>query len=63
MPIYYALAAVDPDISSMASSTVASLKENIIGVLQEVLPTIAIIFASVIVVYFVFKLVRRAIGR
>lgn len=61
--IKYALAAADAEILGMASSTVTSLKDNILGVLTDAAPTIAIIFAAVTVLFFVFKLVRRAIGR
>jgi len=61
--IKYALAAADAEIAAMASTTVATLKENILGVLTDAVPTIAIIFAAVTILFFVFKLVRRAIGR
>lgn len=59
----FAFAAADPDVLTIASTTVTSLKDNIIGVLTANIGLIAVIAGGIIGVLLLYKLVKRVTGR
>lgn len=59
----YAFGAVDADVTSMASSTVTALKENLMGVLTANLPAIIAVGVAILAITLIWRLVKRFTGR
>jgi hypothetical protein len=60
--IPFAKAAADADVIALATTTATTLKDNILGALTEVLPIALLVGASIVVVYFSWKFVKRMIN-
>jgi len=58
-----AFAAADTDVLTAASSTIDTLKENILGVITANIGNIAIVASAIIGIFVVYKLLRRMVGR
>ena len=54
-----AFAAVDADVASTTASVVATMKENIIGVITANISDIVIVGVIIFSISFVYKLARR----
>lgn len=59
----FAHAAADSDVLTAASTTVSTLKDNIIGVITANIGTIAIVAAAIVGIMVVYRLLRRMVGR
>ena len=57
-----ALAAADQAVLDAASTTANALTENVMGALTANLPVIVTTGAAVLVIFFVWRLVKRFIG-
>ena len=58
----YAYGVVDTDIAAMATSTVATLKENLLGVLTTNLPAIILVGVAILAIALIWRLVKRFSG-
>lgn len=58
-----AFAAADADVVGAATTTIDTLKENILGVISANIANIAIVAAAIIGIFVVYKLLRRMVGR
>lgn len=59
--LYQALAAADQEVLDMASSTIGSLKDNIMGVLTANLPLIIGVVGAVLALTFIIRFFRKQI--
>lgn len=56
-------AAADTDVLGAASSTIGTLKENILGVVSANIVNIAVVAAAILGIFIVWKILRRMTGR
>ena len=58
----YVLAEVDTDIATLASTTVDTFKENMIGILSSNISNIVIVGVAVLGVLILWRFARRFVG-
>jgi len=58
-----AFAAADSDVLTAASTTITTLKDNILGVITANIGLIAICAAALVAILVVYRLLRRMVGR
>jgi len=55
------MAAVDTEVLDVASTTVNTLKDNIMGVLTANIGTIAVVAAAIVGIMVIYRLLRRIV--
>jgi hypothetical protein len=62
MFLKYVLAAADTEVLDIASSTIGTLKDNVLGVFSGQIANIMIVVATVFVIVWLVRLFKRMVG-